>query len=105
SGLVIGAILLFMATLVFSTERFELSRRIQLEIAARRRLSPLRLLAPGPRRGALFSIALAAAVLFGLAADARYGLGLGTAGTAAATRGDLAHRDLAIVLVTFLAFL
>ncbi len=104
AALCCAAALLFLPVLVFSTERPEISRRVELEIRSRFRLSPLRLLAPGPARGAAFATALAAAVLLGLAYEAARGIGL--AGLAyPGIRNDVAHRDLAVVLACFLAFL
>jgi ABC-type transport system involved in multi-copper enzyme maturation permease subunit len=71
----VAASLLFFPTLVFSTETRHLSRRVRADLAARARLSPRRLLAPGPGRGALYSIALSAAILLGLGAEAGRGVG------------------------------
>jgi ABC-type transport system involved in multi-copper enzyme maturation permease subunit len=99
----LAAGLLFIPVLVFSTERTELSRRVKLELAARFRLSPMRLLAPGPARGAIFSLLLASAVLLGMAWHSTRGLGVAAAN--AYPRGELALRDLALVLLAFLAFL
>ncbi|HVY62161.1 MAG TPA: hypothetical protein VHF22_10945 [Planctomycetota bacterium] len=101
--LCIAAGFLFIPVLVFSTERADLSRRVQLELAGRFRLSPMRLLAPGPARGALFSTLLAAAILLGYAHEAGRAFGLSTSGLL--ERGDLTLRDLALVLLAFLAFL
>src|SRR5205814_588342 len=44
----VAAVLLFIPVLVFSTERADLSRRVTADLAARFRLSPIRLLGPGP---------------------------------------------------------
>jgi hypothetical protein len=76
------------------------------ELARRMAISPLRLLAPGPSRGALFAIALSGAFLLGIAYDGRYGIGFGDASSARiCDRGDLALTDLGWNLFSFLAFL
>jgi len=96
---------LFLITLVFSTELRVISRRVVGELARRRRLSPLRLLAPGTTRGALYSIALSAALILGVAAYGSYVRGFGRAGTELIFgRGDLVVPDLALLLFSFLAF-
>jgi hypothetical protein len=101
--LCLAAALLFVPVLVFSTERTDISRRVELELKARSRFSPMRLLAPGPARGAVFATLLAAAVLLGFAHEAGETLGVGTMGSL--ERGDLTLRDLALVFLSFLAFL
>ncbi len=103
-ALISAAAILFIGTAVFATEPTEGSLRIGRAAARLARWNPVRLLLPGPGRGASFALLVAALLVGGLGFFALDTLELRDHVAERGHRGDLAVRDVALVILSFLAF-